>query len=133
VVLFAGANVATGAVKNALVGKKVSDVMTVGVDGKSVGSDAVIIEGKSYLPVRDFVNSVGGRIVSVKNRHIEITTVKGDIVEEFDEEKAVNEIRLKGKIAETESLIEYTKSKIESAKRRVSLTQEQIDNGEDLI
>lgn len=121
--LVTGVSAVSAEIKNALIGKKVAGTMSVSIDGKTVDKDAVIIESTSYLPVRSITEAIGGKITSVKDGEIKLTT---QVVEEFDEEKAIKEIQIKGKIA-------AAKSQIEQIERRRDLAQAEIDNGKDLI
>jgi hypothetical protein len=69
---LAGVAVSAAEVKNAIIGKKVSGVMSVSIDGKELSKEAVIIDGVSYLPVRDAAEALGSEVAGVKDRHITI-------------------------------------------------------------
>jgi len=63
--------------KISMIGKKVGGEAVVIVDGKEV-SNAIIIEGKSYAPVRDIVETLGSEVAWEKGV-ITITTVAGEV------------------------------------------------------
>jgi predicted RNase H-like nuclease (RuvC/YqgF family) len=56
-----------------LIGKKVDGVKNVSLNGDSIGQ-AVIIQGKSYLPVRDLADGYGSKIEIQKGGDILLTT-----------------------------------------------------------
>lgn len=66
-------------------GKKVDGQASVKVNGDTVGQ-AVIIEGKSFAPVRDIVNSMGGVVESTTGGVISLSTnTESSSVTEIDE------------------------------------------------
>lgn len=56
-----------------LIGKKVDGVKNVSLNGESIGQ-AVIIQGKSYLPVRDLADGYGSKIDIQKGGDILLST-----------------------------------------------------------
>jgi predicted RNase H-like nuclease (RuvC/YqgF family) len=70
------------------IGKKVSSETTVKVNGEEAGK-AVIIDGKSFLPVRDISSKIGATISFDKDGSIALTT-ENPIKKEI--EKVKNEI-----------------------------------------
>ncbi|GBF78262.1 hypothetical protein [Paenibacillus sp. 598K] len=130
--LMVGASVSASKI-NPVIGQKVDGVMRVIIDGKTVEKDAAIINGVSYLPVRDTTNAINGEIVSVENKVIEISTKGGANVTEDLAEKAKLEDEKYARIAAVENQISKLKSDVLKAQERINITQDQIANGQDLL
>lgn len=74
--LFASVVPAYGAVSS-LIGKKVSGELTVNVNEKEVGK-AIIVDGKSYLPVRSMSDSLGLKI-SLNKKEVNLVSSTSNV------------------------------------------------------
>lgn len=77
--LVAGALISTSASALAaqvqsLVGKKVAGEYVVQVDGKKLSDKAIVVDGKSHLPVRSITDALGAKIDLVEKGEIVITS-----------------------------------------------------------
>lgn len=80
--LVAGALVSTSASALAaqvqsLVGKKVAGEYVVKVDGKKLSDKAIVVDGKSHLPVRSITDALGAKIDVVEKGEIVISSSDG--------------------------------------------------------
>ncbi|GIQ63729.1 hypothetical protein PACILC2_22970 [Paenibacillus cisolokensis] len=121
--LLVGTSVSASVIKDAIIGKKVDGVAKVIVDGKALETNAITINGTSYVPVRALTEAVGGKVVRATSGTIELKTESGDTVNP--------EIMAKKSNLETE--INSRKREIEKAKERLALNQSIIDNTDELV
>jgi hypothetical protein len=115
-------------IKN-LIGKKVDGQQTVTLDGKSIGK-AVIIQGKSYVPVREITNGFGGNIELKKGGTIALTSptdITGSITLESNSKDDLN-----AKIKDQEYYIERTKSEITGLEKQASEYKVKVDRNKEL-
>ncbi|WP_150131546.1 hypothetical protein [Paenibacillus sp. BIHB 4019] len=108
-----------------LVGKTVGSEVKITMDGKSVGS-GVIIDGKSYAPVRDVTNAAG---LSVTFKDGVVNMQSGTKTPNVltTEQKIEN---VKKAIANTEKAIAAKKKLIAEQEQRIKYYQGIIDKGE---
>lgn len=98
-------------------GKKIDGQVTVQVNGQAIG-EAIVVQGKSFAPVRDIVNSFGGTVDSTtggvislsSNKDGDTTAVNGDKQAKIEAQKKVVE-RISGLVSELESKVETLKAK----------------------
>lgn len=114
-ILMLGVSVSAANI-SAIIGKKVDGTMTVSVDGKKLEKEAAIINGTSYIPVRDATNAINGEIVSVQNKHIEIVT-KGGAAVSVDEQKLVNEMRITSLLSTKEDQLSRLQANIDAREK----------------
>lgn len=81
--LVAGALISTSASALAaqvqsLIGKKVAGEYIVKVDGKKLSDKAIVVDGKSHLPVRSITDALGAKIDVVEKGEIVISSSDGD-------------------------------------------------------
>jgi len=86
-ILFASAVPAYGAVSS-LVGKKVSSEITVKLDKKEIGT-AIVVDGRSYLPVRSLSDAIGLKLNVTKE---EVSLLTGPVE---NSESIIKELEIK--------------------------------------
>ncbi|BFH70590.1 hypothetical protein J27TS7_58970 [Paenibacillus dendritiformis] len=102
---------------SSLVGKKIDGQIEVKLDGKQVGS-AVVVEGTSYLPVRNIANELGLKI-KVDKKEVTITS---------EEKSAEEEIaKLKKERVKVSDQLERDKANVESSLHDVEKTKERYE------
>lgn len=125
-----------------LLGKKVDGEAKVLLNGKSVGQ-AVVIEGKSYIPVRDITNGFGGKVDSVQGGVIklssgdEVIPTEPNVPDEPDTPKdhtiytdkveTEADIKKKNEIADARNKVEGKKLIIESTQKEVDSLTAQVE------
>lgn len=116
VLLFAGTTVFADSAMN-LLGKKVQGTYEVTFNGKKI-SDAAVIEGSTYLPVRS-VSDAAGINIAVEGKKINLTTDGGvQIVPDVSDAEIDKVNAEKGEIS---AKINILKNTIETNKRNLEL------------
>lgn len=112
-----------------LIGKKVSGEVNVVVDGKQL-SKAIIVEGKSYAPVRDISNGVGADLIYEKGGPIVLSTNSSsseksvvDIIEKRDLETKISQ--QENKLKEIKKTISDLELQITDVKAKITKIEEQ--------
>lgn len=119
-----------------LVGAEVGGTMDVNLEGKKIG-EAAVIEGKSYLPVRDLANGlkmevkVDNKVINLeqsaelkeanRKRSEELAQKAKEEQEKFNEEAAK-----KNKVSAKEKEIEIQKENIKTSKAAISYEEEEM-------
>lgn len=105
---------------SSLVGKRVAAEATVFVNGKQV-SDAIIIDGKSYAPVKDVVDSMGGSVKYVKASN-------GDEKASLQIERKTTPVNhLESELTIVESDLESTNNKLKNVLNEIEKYTKQRD------
>jgi len=122
-----------------LLGKKVDGEAKVLLNGKSVGQ-AVVIEGKSYIPVRDITNGFGGKVDSVQGGVIklssgnEVLPTEPNVPNEPDTPETPKDHTVYTDKVETEADIKKkneladARNKVEGKKLIIESTQKEVDS-----
>ncbi|EJW14459.1 hypothetical protein M5X00_30015 [Paenibacillus alvei] len=117
---------------SSIIGKKVDGELVVKIDGKQAGK-AAVVDGKSYLPVRDVVNELGLKI-KVENKEVIITSTSEDKIAEevkkqVDAMKKEEEIeKLKQDKQKVSKKLEEDKSNIEISIANMQKAKEKYDD-----
>lgn len=118
-----------------LVGLKVSNTANVNLDGKQIGQ-AVVIEGKSYIPVRSAADGLNLNITKASGGVIDLESTSTPTAEELAQKAKEEQERLNAewkKQNEINNKIVTLKQDIESIKRTISDNQKQITDYEAAI
>ncbi|WP_338841992.1 hypothetical protein [Paenibacillus glucanolyticus] len=107
---------------NNLIGKKVDGVKNVTLNGETIGQ-AVIIQGKSYLPVREVANGYGSAIELEKSGEISLSSpVDNNSSSATSDVDAINK-----KIQDKKYEIDRTKSEIAGLEKQAAELKERVD------
>ncbi|MCM3294128.1 hypothetical protein M3661_28945 [Paenibacillus sp. MER 180] len=98
---------------SSIIGKKVDGELVVKIDGKQAGK-AAVVDGKSYLPVRDVANELGLKI-NVENKEVVITSTSEDKIAE-EVKKQVEAIKTENEISELKKEKQKISERLESNK-----------------
>lgn len=101
---------------SSMIGKKVDGELVVKVDGKQIGN-AAVVEGKSYLPVRDVANEMGLKI-KVTKQEVTLTTNNEQSGTNHETETETEIQRLKTEREETSKKLEQYKGHLEHVRDR---------------
>ncbi|WP_051289624.1 hypothetical protein [Paenibacillus massiliensis] len=114
-----------------LVGKKIEGETAVTVDGTSIGS-AIIVDGKSYAPVRSIAEA-SGLAVGYGGAGIALSTNKEPVIEvESTQEKPIinsNTSKIQVNIEEKQRLIDSMKKENETYTESIKQIQDNINSG----
>lgn len=99
---------------SSIVGAKVQGIFSVVVNGEKI-SDAVVVNGLTYVPLRSISNSIGGDI-QVVGKTVSIVTPDQSVDVGADERSII----LKGKIYGLETTISTRQKKITSIKDEIT-------------
>lgn len=98
-----------------LIGKKVSKEMTISLNGVEVGK-VIVVEGRSYAPVRDFANALELDISATKEK----VDLSGEVSTGADTREIDHKIILKqGEIIEVTDIISNAESKQPELEQRI--------------
>jgi len=117
---------------SSIIGKKIDGELVVKIDGKQAGK-AAVVDGKSYLPVRDVANELGLKI-KVENKEVVITSTSEDkIAEEVKKQisdmKKDEEIeKLKQEREKVSKKLEQDKSNMETSIDGIQRLKEKYDD-----
>lgn len=115
---------------SSMIGKKVDGEMVVTIDGKQAGT-AAVVEGKSYLPVRDVATELGLKI-KVENKEVVITSedkIAEEVKKQIDVMKNEEEIaKLKQERQKISESLETDKSRVEKSEAEIQEAKEKYED-----
>lgn len=106
-----------------LVGKKIQAEYTINVDGKNLGTKAIVVEGVSHLPVRK-VSEIYGADITVKDKVITMNTK--ETVEDV-QQPTNNDDSTEEKKPDNSKTIEGLKSDLESTNRMLMNSRKELE------
>lgn len=109
---------------SSLVGLKVSNTANVNLDGEQIGQ-AVVIEGKSYIPVRDAANGLNLNITKASGGVIDLESTNILTPEELAQKAKEDEDRVNNEIAK-KNAANSKRQEIESVKTNINNNQKRI-------
>lgn len=108
---------------NSIVGKKVDKAVTLTVDGKELKTDAIIIDGVTYAPIRAVSDAYNSKVAYKKDR-VDITTA--NVTDKKGEETLQNRTNAND-VQNIEKDIKTKKGYIESNQARIKKNSESIE------
>lgn len=111
-----------------MIGKKVDGQNDVIINGEVVGQ-AIIIQGKSYAPVRELTTGLGGKVESVKGGKISLSQEEQlPITRETEIHKENEKAVLTNKINGLKAVIQSSEEEVESLSDQVADLKIKADN-----
>ncbi|BFH71208.1 hypothetical protein J27TS7_58960 [Paenibacillus dendritiformis] len=104
---------------SSVIGKKIDGEMIVKIDGKQAGT-AAVVEGKSYLPVRDVAKELGLNI-KVENKEVVITSTDNDKIAE-EVKKQIDAMKKEEEIEKLKQERQSIKNKLEQDNSNIELS-----------